>query len=106
MLCPYRGFYARMSPEIGDLMVIRKVDSNGRIVLGKQYAGRRVCIDELETGVWMVKLGQFIPDNERWLHTSEVQADLDEAFAWAAENPPRETDLDELEERLLHESEP
>lgn len=82
-------------------MVIRKVSSSGHVVLGKQYAGRRVSIDEMEPGVWLVKVGEFIPHNERWLHTPEVQAELAEAFAWAAEHPPRETDLDELERKLL-----
>ena len=42
-----------------------------------------------------------IPDNERWLHEPEVQAKLDRALVWAAENPPRETDLDELEKKIL-----
>lgn len=42
-----------------------------------------------------------IPDNERWLHEPEVKAKLDRALAWAAENPPRETDLDELEKKIL-----
>jgi predicted nucleotidyltransferase len=42
----------------------------------------------------------FIPDNERWLHRPEVREKLHQALTWAAENSPRETDLDELEERL------
>ena len=85
------------------MAVIKTVGSSGQIALGKQYAGRHVMVEEVEPGVWMVKLGQFVPDNERWVHTPEVQADLKESFAWAARNPPRETDLKELEERLLHE---
>jgi hypothetical protein len=43
----------------------------------------------------------FIPDNERWLHEPETKAKLDRALAWAAKNPPRETDLDELERKIL-----
>jgi hypothetical protein len=85
------------------MAVIKTVGSSGQIALGKQYAGRHVMVEEVEPGIWMVKLGQFVPDNERWVHTPEVQADLKESFAWAAKNPPRETDLKELEERLLHE---
>jgi hypothetical protein len=83
--------------------VIKTVGSSGQIALGKQYAGRHVMVEELEPGVWMVKVGEFIPDNERWLHTPEVKAQLDEGFAWAAQNPPQETDLKELEARLMHE---
>jgi predicted nucleotidyltransferase len=43
----------------------------------------------------------LIPDNERWLHEPEVKAKLDRALARAAENPLRETDLDELEKKIL-----
>jgi hypothetical protein len=60
-------------------------------------------VEEREPGVWVIKLGEFIPDNERWLHAPEVSRDLDEALAWASKNPRQETDLNELEERLLHE---
>ena len=82
-------------------MVIRKVSSKGHIVLGKQYAGRRVSVDEMEPGVWIVKVGKLIPDNERWLHTPEVQAKLGRAIARAEEEPLWETDLEELERKLL-----
>ncbi len=85
------------------MAVIKTVGSSGQIALGKQYAGRHVVVEEMEPGVWIVKLGEFIPDNERWLHTPEVKADLDEGLAWASRNPPQETDLNELEERLSHE---
>lgn len=44
--------------------------------------------------------GEFIPDNERWLHTPEAKADLDEAVAWAETHPAAATDLDALENRL------
>ena len=82
--------------------VIKTVGSSGQIALGKKYAGRQVMVEEREPGVWIVKLGEFIPDDERWLHTPEVSKDLDEALAWNAKNPPKRTDLRELEERLSH----
>jgi hypothetical protein len=82
--------------------VLKTVGSSGQIALGKQYAGRHVLVEELEPGVWIVKLGQFIPDSERWIHAPEVQADLAESFAWTAQNPPRDTDLNELSERILN----
>ncbi|HVR97500.1 MAG TPA: hypothetical protein VMW27_12855 [Thermoanaerobaculia bacterium] len=82
---------------------IKTVGSSGQISLGKQYAGRHVLVDELESGVWIIKVGEFIPDSERWLHRPEVQASLDQALARAAESLPQETDLDELEKRILGE---
>ena len=84
------------------MAVIKTVGSSGQIALGKQYAGRHVMIEEPQPGIWVIKLGEFIPNNERWLHTPEAKAQLDEALAWAAANPPRETDLNELEESLAH----
>ena len=81
-------------------MVIKTVGSSGQISLGKQYAGRHVLVDELEPGVWVIKVGDFVPENERWLHAPEAKAQLDEGLAWAARNPRQETDLNRLEEEL------
>ena len=79
---------------------IKTVGSSGQISLGKKYAGQTVMLDEIDTGVWIVKLGRFIPDNERWLHTPGVQAELNKAIAWAEENPPEDTNFEELEARI------
>jgi hypothetical protein len=79
---------------------VKTIGSSGQIALGKEYAGRHVLIDEVERGVWVVKLGEFIPDSERWLHQPGVQADLEEAIAWAEKHPPRATDLTKLSRRL------
>lgn len=37
-----------------------------------------------------------IPANEQWLHEPEMKQKLARAEKWLRENPPRETDLDEL----------
>ena len=70
------------------MALIKTIGRSGQIALGKEYVGRHVLIDELEPGVWLVKLGEFVPDNERWLWDTQVQKDLDEAIAWAENNPP------------------
>ena len=44
---------------------------------------------------------ESIPENEHWLHEPEVKAKLNRAIAWAEANPLSETDLDDLEKRLL-----
>jgi hypothetical protein len=85
------------------MATVKVLGDRGQIAFGEQYAGRHAVIEELNTGGWIVKLEDPIPDNERWIHTPEVQADLEESFAWAVENPARETDLDELEEQILYE---
>jgi hypothetical protein len=78
---------------------IKTVGRSGQISLGKEFAGQHVLIDEIEPGVWMLKVGRFIPEAEAWLHQGPVKSELDEAIAWAEANPPTETDLHELEEK-------
>lgn len=80
---------------------VATLDAQGHVAFGEQYAGKDVLIEEIETGVWVVKLGQLIPDSERWLHTPEVSDSIDRSIAWIRKTPPRETDLEELEERIL-----
>ena len=80
--------------------LVKTVSSSGQISLGRKFAGRTVMLSEYEQGVWILKLGNFIPDNEKWLHTAEVQVELDEAIDWAEKNPPEETDLKQLGDRI------
>lgn len=81
------------------MAIVKTVGRSGQISLGKRYAGHHVLIDEIEPGVWIVKLGEFIPDSERWLDP-QARAQLDQAIAWAGQHPPQESDLDALERRL------
>jgi hypothetical protein len=82
------------------MATIKTIGRSGQIALGKEYAGRSVLIDQLEPGVWIIKLGEFIPDSERWLYDAQVQHEVEEAIAWAEQNPPRPTDLEALTARL------
>lgn len=68
---------------------IKSVGRSGQISLGKKFAGRTVLVDEIEAGVWVVKIGQFVPDSEQWLNKPDVQAEIDRAIDWAENNPPR-----------------
>jgi len=79
---------------------VKTVGNSGQISLGKEYAGRHVLIDQIEKGVWVIKAGTFVPDNEAWLQNPHVSEYLDKAIEWAEQNSPRETQLDELEAKL------
>lgn len=79
---------------------VKVVGVNGQISLGKQYAGRQVLLEESEPGVWLVRTATVIPDNERWLHTSENIANLAKAEAWAQSNPVRTDNADQVLQRL------
>ena len=82
------------------MAIIKTVGSSGQISLGKKFAGQTVMLDEIQAGVWVIKIGRFIPDNEKWLHEPDVQAELNEAIAWAEKNPPEDTNFEELESRI------
>jgi hypothetical protein len=79
---------------------IKTVGRSGQISIGKEFAGQHVLIDEIEPGVWILKIGRFIPENEAWLHQEPAISELDEAVAWAETNPPTETDLNTLKEKV------
>jgi hypothetical protein len=83
-----------------DMASVKTIGSSGQIALGKEYAGRHVLIDEIERGVWVVKLGNFVPESERWLHRPRAKGDLEEALAWAEKHPPAQSDLKKLSRRL------
>lgn len=82
------------------MTAIKTIGASGQIALGKQHAGRNVLVEEIEPGVWVVKLGEFVPDSERWLHEPEVRAKLDEATACAETHPPSESGWRRLRARL------
>ncbi len=79
---------------------IKTVGRSGQISIGKEFAGQHVLIDEIEPGVWILKIGRFIPENEAWLHQEPTISELDEAVAWAETNPPTEADLNTLKEKV------
>ncbi len=49
-------------------MMIKPIGANRQVTLCTKYAGQYVAIEEMELGVWILKLGDFIPRSERWLH--------------------------------------
>lgn len=83
-------------------MQIKTVSTNGQITLGTRYAGQNVAIDEVEPGVWIIKVGNFIPRSEAWLYDPDVAQSLDTATQWSATHPRKATDLDVLERRMSH----
>jgi hypothetical protein len=80
--------------------LLKKIGSSGQIALGKRYAGRQAMVEEPEPGVWIVRLGRFVPDSEMWLQEPSTAEALDEAIRWAESHPPRETDLAALAKKI------
>ncbi len=77
-------------------IAIKTIGPRGQLLLSEKYAGQQVLIDETEPGVWTIKTGKFIPDNERWMWIAETQTQIDRAITWAEQHPPTETDLESL----------
>lgn len=87
-------------------MQVKTVGANGQITLGTGYAGQTVAVEEVEPGVWIIKVGDFVPRNERWLHEPDASTKLDRALAWAESHPREKTDLKLLEDRSQHDESP
>ena len=79
---------------------IKTIGASGQISLGKQFAGKIVTVNQVEEGVWTIKTAKVIPDNEMWLHTPQMNADLNEALAWSNAHPRRQTNLKTIARKL------
>jgi len=82
------------------MAAVKTLGRSGELDLGDEYAGKPVLVDEIEPGVWIVKVDEAVAENSRWLEEPEARAKLDRAIVRARTEPFHETDLDELEERL------
>lgn len=82
------------------MTTIKMISSKGQLDLGEEYSDRQVLVEQVEPGVWLIKVGQFIPDNEQWLHQPHIKAELDEAISWAQRNHPQSSDLDDFVKRV------
>lgn len=79
---------------------IKTVGKSGQISLGKALAGVGFIMEELPDGDIMLKRAVVVPINERWLHEPATKKKLAQADEWMRQNPPQETNLDELETKL------
>jgi hypothetical protein len=81
---------------------VKVIGRSGQLSLGKEFAGRTALVEAVEPGVWHIRLGIFVPDNERGLWDPKVQDRLQRAEEYAASHPPREMSLDALEQEALN----
>jgi hypothetical protein len=75
---------------------IKIIGQSGQLSLGKEFAGRAALVELIEPGVWHIRLGSFVPDNERWAWGTAVQQQLHRAEAYIAEHPVKESTLDDI----------
>lgn len=67
---------------------VKIIGANGQVSLGKEFAGRMVLVDQVSDGAWVIKIGKFIPDSEKWLYQGDNLSSLEKALDWAKKNGP------------------
>ena len=80
--------------------MLAMVSTNGQLPLGQAYAGQYFDVESREDGSILLKPAIIIPEEEAWLHTPDMQLQLERGDAWRREHLPAETDLDALAKRL------
>ena len=97
----YRAIMLSCRMKGNTMQAIKTVGKSGQISLGKALAGMGFIMEELPGGDIILKRAVVVPMNERWLHEPAKNERLTQANEWMRQNPPRETDLDELETKLI-----
>lgn len=69
---------------------IKKIDNNGRLVLGKQFAGNHVSVDTSNPNEILIKLVDVIPREERG-HVTTLTPDSFATLVDYLENPQEDT---------------
>jgi hypothetical protein len=84
-------YHAQMS-----MIETKTIGMSGQISIGKQHAGKTVTVEEIESGIWMIKTALVIPESELHLHSEPFKSRLNEAIAWAETHPAQSSDLNAL----------
>jgi hypothetical protein len=76
------------------------IGANGQIMLGKQFAGQQVTVEQREPGVWLIKAADTAANSEQWLQSPKAMSDLKRAIKWAQSHPAGETDFEAFEKKM------
>ena len=75
---------------------IKVVGKSGQISLGKRYAGKTLELERLEDGSLLLRAVAMVPESQLWTLQEPHRSRIGKGLAWAAQNPPRESDPDTL----------
>ena len=75
---------------------LKTVGKSGQISLGKSYAGKTLRMRRQPDGSILLTPVAVIPESQLWTLEEPHRSAIERGMAWAAENPPADTDLDEL----------
>ena len=78
---------------------IKVVGKSGQISLGKSYAGKTLRVERRENGSIVLTAVAMVPESQLWTAQEPDRSRIARGLAWAAQTPPRETDIDTLIKR-------
>lgn len=78
---------------------LKVVGKSGQISLGKSYAGKTLRLERRPGGTIVLTVVVVVPESQLWTTQEPDRSRIAKGMAWAAETPPRETDLDDLAQR-------
>jgi hypothetical protein len=78
---------------------VKLVGKSGQISLGKRFAGRRFQVEYRDDGSIVLTAVVVVPESELWMLPEPHRSRINRGLAWAARNPPAETDLDALSKK-------
>ena len=78
---------------------LRMFNVNGQITVGKEFAGKPAMIDKSEPGMIIIKLGDFIPESQKWLYRDGNLEKIERALV-RVRNTPFQDNFDEFVEKL------
>lgn len=79
---------------------LKIVGSNGQVCIGKEFAGKQIQLVKQDDSTIIIKKGQFIPDNEKWLYRDNNLEKLMKAVEEAEKTPRRADNFEEIMNKL------
>jgi hypothetical protein len=76
-----------MHPEI------KRVGQSGQISIGRDLAGKLLRLEKVEDGRLILTPVVDVPESQLWTLREPHRSRIERGLAWAATNPPKETDL-------------
>ena len=76
------------------------VGTSGQILIGKQYAGQQVIVEEIGPGEWRIQTAITIPKGQAWVQPKASQTELGDALEWTAKPAPKKTSLTALSKKI------
>ena|ERR1700733_4422228 len=84
------------APNREEHVEIKVVGKSGQISLGKDYAGKIFRLERRDGGTLVLTAVAMVPESQLWTLQEPHRSRIERGIAWAAQNPPAESDLDSL----------